>query len=158
MPAKNRKESFALILSHLRQGIEKASEAWENISEAIQNPRMKEELEVRVVLSRKVLDTLDHCLKLVVLIEDLCRELAELQNATDRQLFILAKTTDLICLRIAEYKTLFASADMCGYDDVAVLLESCLVDMLAFVKQNIVETELAAKRVGEQLLMEPTNP
>lgn len=142
MPARSKEESFALILSNLRQSVERVSTAWDNISEVPQDPRTKEELEARVVRSRKVVDTLDRCLKLVVLIQHLHRELGELQIATLRRLTILAKATELICLRIAEYKAFIASANIPGYDDVAVLLERCLVDMSVFVERTIANTEL----------------
>jgi hypothetical protein len=114
MPARSKEESFALILSNLRQSVERVSTAWENISEVAQDPRTKEELEARVVRSRKVVDTLDRCLKLVVLIQDLHRELGGLQIATLRRLSILAKAADLVRLRIAEYKAFIASANISG--------------------------------------------
>jgi ferritin-like metal-binding protein YciE len=138
MPGKNKVESFALILSDLHKSMDRTATAWGNITKHAR-PEMKEKLEARFVLARKVLDNLDRCLKLVVLVQSLRRNLAELQNETVRQWLILTKTTDLIGLRLAEYKALIASAEISGYDEVVVLLEGCVVDMLTFVERNIAQ-------------------
>jgi ferritin-like metal-binding protein YciE len=164
MPIKSPKELFLLMLSDLRQGTERTTRIFEEISQVAQDPNIKEALEARVFVSRKVLDTLDHCFKLMgeqpvklsghlyeVFAEDFRRELAEIQNPTVRHLFILAKVSHLIHLRIAEYKALIAAADLSGHYGVGVLLESCLADKLAFVERtqrfirNIAETKVAEK-------------
>jgi hypothetical protein len=66
-----------------------------------------------------------------------------------RHLFVLAKASHLIHLRIGEYVALIAAADLTGHYGVGVLLESCLAEKLAFVERtqirNIIETKLAAK-------------
>ena len=84
-------------------------------------------------------------------VEDFRRELAEIQHPVAKQLFILAKVSHLIHLRIAEYVALVAAADVTGHYAVGVLLESCLADKLAFVERtrrlirNFVATRAAAK-------------
>lgn len=155
---------FVLMLSDLRQGTERTTKIFEEISQVVQDPDIKEALEARVFVSHKVLDTLDQCFKLIgeqpaklsgrlyeVFAEDFRRELGEIQNPTARHLFILAKASHLIHLRIAEYKVLIAAADLSGHYAVGVLLESCLADKLAFVErtrrliQNIAEVKIAER-------------
>lgn len=164
MPVKNPKEMFVLMLSDLRQGTERTTKIFEEISQIAQDPDVKEAFEARVFVSRKVLDTLDQCFKLIgeqpvklsgrlyeVFAEDFRRELNEIQNPTARHLFILAKASHLIHLRIAEYKVLIAAADLSEHYGVGVLLESCLADKLAFVErtkrliQNIAEIKIAER-------------
>jgi ferritin-like metal-binding protein YciE len=149
MPVKNPKELFVLMLSDLRQGTERTTQVFQELSQIAQDPDIKEALEARVFVSQRVLDTLDQCFKLIgeqpaksrgrlyeIFAEDFRRELAELQNPMVRHLFILAKASHLIHLRIAEYKALIAAADISGHYGVGVLLESCLADKLAFVERT----------------------
>lgn len=164
MPVKSPKEMFVLMLSDVRQGTKRVTEIFEEIGEVVQDPAIREALEARVFVSRKILDTLDQCFKLIaeqpmelsgrlydVFLEDFRRELGEIQNPAARNLFILAKASHLIHFRIAEYKTLIAAADLSGHYGVAVLLESCLADKLAFVErtkrliQNIAEIKIAER-------------
>jgi ferritin-like metal-binding protein YciE len=164
MSVTNPKELFVLMLSDLRQGTERTTKIFHELSEVAQDPDIKEALEARVFVSQKVLDTLDQCFKLIgeqplkprgrlydVFAEDFPRELAEIQNPTVRHLFILAKASHLIHLRISEYKALIAAADLSGHYGVGVLLERCLADKLAFVErtrrliQNIAATKVAEK-------------
>jgi ferritin-like metal-binding protein YciE len=83
--------------------------------------------------------------------EDFRKELAEIKNPVARHLFILARANHLIHLRMAEYVTLIAAADLSGHYGVGVLLESCLADKLAFAERTrrlirrIVETKVAEK-------------
>jgi ferritin-like metal-binding protein YciE len=69
-------------------------------------------------------------------VEDFRKELAEIQSPVAKHLFILAKANHLTHLRIGEYVTLTAAADLTGHYAVGVLLESCLADRLAFVERN----------------------
>jgi ferritin-like metal-binding protein YciE len=164
MPVKNPKEMFVLMLSDLRQGTERTTKIFEEISQVAQNPDIKEALEARVFVSGKILDMLDQCFKLIgeqpvklsgrlyeVFAEDFRRELNEIQNPTARNLFVLAKASHLIHFRIAEYDVLIAAADLSGHYGVGVLLESCLADKLAFVERtkrlirNIAEVKIAER-------------
>ena len=164
MSVKSPRELFVLMLSNLRQGTERTTKVFEEISQAAQDADVKEALEARVFVSHNILSTLDQCFKLIgeqpmkltgrlydIFAEDFRRELAELQNPTVRNLFILAKASQLIHLRIAEYKVLIAAADLSGHYGVGVLLESCLANNLAFVErtrrliQNAAATKIAEK-------------
>jgi ferritin-like metal-binding protein YciE len=169
MPVNDPKELFVQLLSGLRQGTERSTKIYQEISKVAENPDVKEALESRAFISEKVLATLDQCFKLIgeqpvkvnsqlqeVFIEDFRRELAEIQNPTARHLFILAKATHLAHLRIAEYVALVAAADITGHYGVGVLLESCLADKLAFVERtrrlirNVIETKVA-KKIAERV-------
>jgi ferritin-like metal-binding protein YciE len=168
MSVKNPKEFFVALLSELRQGTERTTKIFQEISQVAQNPDIKEALEARAFVSDKVLATLDQCFKLIgeqpvklsgrmhdIFVEDFRKELAEIESPVARHLFILAKANHLIHLRIAEYVTLIAAADMTGHYGVGVLLESCLADTLAFVERtrrlirNVIETKVA-ERVTEK--------
>ena len=63
MPVNNPKELFLLMLSDLRQGTERTTKVFEEISQVVQDPDIKEALEARVFVSQKILSTLDHCFK-----------------------------------------------------------------------------------------------
>jgi ferritin-like metal-binding protein YciE len=164
MPAKNPKEIFVLLLSHVRQGTERTTKILEELSEIAQHPEIRDALEARAFVSQRTLEKLDEAFKLIgekpvsvsgrlhdVFVEDFRRELAEIQSPEAKRLFVLAKANQLIHLRIGEYVALVAAADVSGHYGVGVLLESCLADTLAFVERtkrlvrNIIEARVAAK-------------
>jgi ferritin-like metal-binding protein YciE len=164
MPVNNPKELFVQMLSNVRQGTERTTKIFQEISQVAQNPDVKEAMEARVFVSDTTLAKLDQCFKLIgeqpvklsgrlhdVFVEDFRKEVAEIQNPMAKHLFILAKANQLIHLRIAEYVALIAAADMTGHYGVGVLLESCLADKLAFVERtrrlirNIVESKVTER-------------
>jgi ferritin-like metal-binding protein YciE len=166
MPVNNPKELFVQLLSGLRQGTERSTKVYQEISKFAEDPDVKEALEARAFVSEKVLATLDQCFKLIgeqptqvnsrlhdIFVEDFRRELAEIQNPAARHLFILMKAIHLTHLRIAEYAALVAAADVTGHYGVGVLLESCLADKLAFVERtrrmirNVIQAKVAKKMV-----------
>ena len=135
MSVKNPKEFFVVLLSELRQGTERTTKIFQEISQVAQNPDIKEALEARAFVSDKVLATLDQCFKLIgeqpvklsgrmhdIFVEDFRKELAEIESPVARHLFMLAKANHLVHLRIAEYVILIAAADMTGHYGVGVLL------------------------------------
>ena len=149
MAAKNPKEVFVQLLSNVRQGTERTTKVFQEISQIAQDPDIKEALEARVFVSDQILARLDECFKLIgeqpmklsgrlhdVFVEDFRKELAEIQAPAAKHLFILAKALHLIHLRIAEYVALIAAADVSGHYGVGVLLETCLADKLAFVERT----------------------
>ena len=149
MAAKNPKEVFVQLLSNVRQGTERTTKVFQEISQIAQDPDIKEALEARVFVSDQILARLDECFKLIgeqpmklsgrlhdVFVEDFRKELAEIQAPAAKHLFILAKALHLIHLRIAEYVALIAAADLSGHYGVGVLLETCLADKLAFVERT----------------------
>ena len=166
MTVDNPKELFVQMLSDVRQGTERTTKIFQEISELAQDPDVKEALDARVFVSGQIIAKLDQCFKLIgeqpvklsgrlheVFAEDFRKELAEIKNPLARHLFILARANHLIHLRMAEYVTLIAAADLSGHYGVGVLLESCLADKVAFAERTrrlirrIVETK-AAERVA----------
>jgi len=166
MPVNNPKELFVQLLSGLRQGTERSTKIYQEISQHAEDPDVKEALEARAFVAEKVLATLDQCFKLIgeqpvkinsplheMFVEDFRRELAEIQNPAARRLFILVKAIHLTHLRIAQYTALVAAADVTGHYGVGVLLESCLADKLAFVERtrrlirNVIEARVAKKMI-----------
>ena len=164
MLVKNQKELFVMLLSDARQNAERSTKLYQEISLVAQDPDIKEALESRAWITEKDLAAIDRCFQLIgeqpvklsgrlqeVFVEDFRRELAEIQNPIAKHLFVLAKATHLVHLRIAEYVALVAAADITGHYAVGVLLESCLADKVAFVERtrrlirNFVASKLAAK-------------
>jgi len=149
MPIKDAKELFIWMLSDLRQGAERSTKLFQELTQIAQDPDIKEALGARVFISDKIMNTLDECFKIIgqkpvntkgrlheVLAEDFRRELAEIESPEGRRLFVLAKANRLVHLRIAEYEVLIAAADLTGHYGVGVLLESCLADKLVFVERT----------------------
>ena len=164
MSVRNPKELFVRMLSDLYHGSERTTKIYEELSEVAQDPNVKEALQSRVFLQEKILSTLDRCFKLIgekpvapsgrlheIFVEDLRRELAEIQNPAAKALFVLIKANHLIHFRMAEYGALIAMADVTGHFGVGVLLESCLADKLAFLERtrrlirNTIETKHGIK-------------
>jgi ferritin-like metal-binding protein YciE len=167
MPVNTPKEVFVLMLSNVRQGAERASKAFQEFSQAVQDPDIKEALDARVYVNDKILGTLDQCFKLIgeqpvkttgrlqeTFVEDFKRELGEIQSPVARHLFILSKAIHLMHLRIGEYVALTAAADVTGHYAVGTLLETCLADKLAMAERTkrlirrIVETRVAERRAA----------
>ena len=149
MPVKNAKELFIWMLSDLRQGAERSTKLFQELTQIAQDPDVKEALDARVFISDKIMKTLDECFKIIgqkpvdtkgrlyeTLAEDFRREVAEIESPEGRRLFVLAKANRLVHLRIAEYEVLIAAADLTGHYGVGVLLESCLSDKLMFVERT----------------------
>jgi ferritin-like metal-binding protein YciE len=164
MPVKNPKELFVTLLSDARQNTERSVKLYQELSQAAQEPDIKEALESRAWIAEKDLGAIDRCFQLIgeqpvklsgrlqeVFAEDFRKELAEIQNPVAKRLFVLAKASHLIHFRIAEYTALTAAADLTGHYAVGVLLESCLADKLAFVERtrrlirNLVAEKITAK-------------
>ena len=169
MPARTPKETFLLLLSHVREGAEKATKIYDELGQIAQDPQVKEALEARAFVSQSVLAKLDQCFKTLgeqpvklsgrlqeIFVEDFRKELSEIQSPAARRLFVLAKLVHLTHLRIGEYVALVAAADATGHYGVGVLLESCLADKLAFVERTrrlireIVEIRVAERKGIEQ--------
>jgi ferritin-like metal-binding protein YciE len=149
MPARNPKEVFLMLLSNARQNTERVANVYQEISQAAENPDVREAIESRAFIAEKNLETLDRCFEILgekpvkltgrlqeVFLEDFKRELSEIQSPAARHLFILAKAVHLAHLRLAEYRMLVAAADVTGHFGVGVLLESVLADKMAFVERD----------------------
>lgn len=161
------KDAFVLMLSNVRQGSERASKFFQELSQAAQDPDIKEVLDARVYVNEKILATLDQCFKLIgeqpvkttgrlqeVFIEDFKREVGEIQSPVAKHLFILSKAIHLIHLRIGEYVALTAAADITGHYAVGTLLETCLADKLAMAERTrrllrrVIETRMAERKAA----------
>ena len=97
MPVQNPKELFIQLLSNLRQGTERSTKFYQELSQLAGDPDVKEALEARAFIAEKVLATQDQCFKLIsekpmagnsrfqdILVEDFRKELAEIQNPAAR--------------------------------------------------------------------------
>jgi ferritin-like metal-binding protein YciE len=61
MPAKDPKEVFLMLLSHVRQGTERATKLYDEIGDIAKDPEIKEAIEARAFISKGVLAKLDQC-------------------------------------------------------------------------------------------------
>lgn len=165
MPVKDPKEVFLMLLSHVRQGTEKGAKFYDEVGDIAKDPQIKEAIEARAFVSKSVLAKLDECFRILgekpmqlsgehreMLIEEFRKEFNEIQSPLARRLYILAKLIRHTHMRIGEYVALTAAADLVGHHGVAVLLETCLADKLAFVERNRRLIRLIAEeRVAERL-------
>lgn len=167
MPIKSPRELFVTMLTQARQGTERTASAYGELSELAQNPEIQDALAARAFVLRQHLDKIDQAFKLIgetpasptgrvhdAFVEESRKELAEIQSPEARRLFVLGRAIHLNQLRSAEYLTLLAAADLSGHYGVGVLLESCLVDHMAFAERtkrlirNVVEIRAAARAAG----------
>ena len=167
MPAKTPKDAFLMLLSHVRQGTEREKVIFKELGNLVEDPQVKEALEARAFITQGVLARIDESFKLIgekpvqlsgrleeIFMEDFRKALNEIDNPAARRLFVLAKLIHLTHLRIGEYVTLVAAADLSGHYSVGVLLESCLADKLAFVERTrrlirgIVEVRMAERELA----------
>jgi ferritin-like metal-binding protein YciE len=65
MATKNPKDIVVRLLSDIRQGTERTSKVFQEISQAAQNPEIKQVLEARVFISGQLLAKLDRCFQLI---------------------------------------------------------------------------------------------
>src|SRR5260370_10690554 len=125
MTVKNTKELFVMLLSDARQSTERSTKIYQEISQAAQDPDIKEALESRAWIAEKDLSAIDRCFELIgeqpvklsgrlqeVFLEDFRRELTEIQNPITKHIFVLAKTSHLTHLPIADSTALLAAADL----------------------------------------------
>lgn len=167
MPFKNPREVFVFLLSDVRQSTERSIKFFNEIIPLVQDPDIKAALEARVFVSGNMLASLDQCFKLIgeqpvkltgrlqeTFIENFREELSEIQSPLAKHLFVLAKLSHLVNLRIGELTALTAAADMTGHAAVGVLLESVLADQLAFTERtkrfirNLIETKMAERKAA----------
>ena len=162
MPIKTPKEMFVALLSDLRQGAEKSAKIYEELGQAAQDAEIKEALDAREFISGQILSRLDECFRIIgekpvklsgrlhdVFVEEFRKELNDIQSPIARRIFILAKATRLVHLRIGEYIGAIAAADATGHPAVGVLLESCLADKLAFAERT---KRLIREQLKEELV------
>ncbi len=164
MAAKTPKDLFVMTLSNVRQGTERTTKIFQELSQAAQRQDVKEALNARVFISDQIVARLDECFRLIgekpmqltgrleeVFVEDFRKELGEIQNPVAKHLYILSKAIHLIHLRIGQYVALTAAADVTGHYAVGVLIESCLADKLALAERtgrlirHVVETEVTER-------------
>ena len=162
MAIKNPKDLFVLMLSDLRHGAERSHQIYDELGKAAQEPEIKEALNAREFISSQILSRLDECFRLIgekpvprnqrlydTFVENVREELKEIQTPLLRKMFVLSKAVRLMHLRIGEYVALIAAADTLDHPAVAVLLESCLADKMAFAERT---KRLIRERLREKVL------
>lgn len=163
MPIKNQEELFVRLLSNVKHGTERTTKIFQELSQLVEDPDIKEAFEARMFISEQILAKLDRCFKLMgaqpmkesgrledVFIEDFRKELAEIEAPAAKKFFVLAKAMHLVHFRMAEYVALIAMADVTGHYGVGVLLETCLADKMAFLER----TKRLVRNVAEIKMLE----
>jgi ferritin-like metal-binding protein YciE len=164
MSGRTPKEVFLMLLSEVRNRIERQSNIYQEIGKHAEEPEIREAIEARVFVSKQNLAKLDECFRIIgekpekstgqlqeTFLEDFRKEVAEIQSQVAKHLFVLAKLSHLAHLRMAEYEVLVAAADLASHHGVGVLLETCLAGKLAFAERNrrlirhLVETKLTER-------------
>ena len=165
MPIKTPRELFVQMLSNVRQGTERTTKLVQEFAQNVQDQDIKEALEARIFVSQKILDTLDQVFKVIgeqpvkisgrlydAVAEEFRSELADIQTPQVRNLYVLAKANQVLHLRVAEYRSLVAAADLSGHFAVGVLLETCLADKLVFVERtHRLLQHLTASKMAEKI-------
>jgi ferritin-like metal-binding protein YciE len=165
MPVKNPKELFVRLLSGIRQGTEQGTKLYKEISQLVEDPEIKEVLEARAFISEKGVCTIDECFRVIgekpvkistqvqdVFADEFRKEFAEIEDTATRRLYLLARANQLNQLRVAEYASLVAAADISGHSGVGVLLSSCLADRLAFGERvHRIVRQIAETRMGRKV-------
>jgi ferritin-like metal-binding protein YciE len=149
MPNTSTKDLVVSGLNELRQGMERSRKIYEELGRAAQNPRIKEALDARGLISAQNLRRLDECFRLLgedpveanprefeLFIEDLREELEEIEAPNARTLFVLDKASRLGQMHEAVYDHLIEAADALGYPAISLLLESCLADRRVFAERT----------------------
>jgi hypothetical protein len=102
MPVKNAKELFIWMLSDLRQGAERSTKLFQELTQIAQDPDIKEALDARVFISETIIKTQDESFKIIgqkpvdtkYRLHDprrFRREVAEIESPEGRCLFVLAR-------------------------------------------------------------------
>jgi len=165
MAVKNPKELFVRLLSGIRQGTEQGTKLYSEISKLVEDPEIKEVLEARAFISEQGLSTIDQCFKVIgekplkvstqvqdVFADEFRKEFAEIEDPPTRRLYVLARANQLNQLRVAEYASLVAAADISGHPGVGVLLSSCLADRIAFGERaNRIVRHIAEAKTGKKV-------
>jgi ferritin-like metal-binding protein YciE len=132
MAVQDPKDLFVMLLNNVRQNEERTASTLQEISEAVEDPDIREAIESRIFLKNQTLSTLDRCFKLIG--EQPKKPSSQLHDA-----FVEEFRKDLDEIKGPMARTFFIGA----------LLESCLADKLAFVERlrrrirRTVESEMA---------------
>jgi len=59
MPITTTRELFVVMLSELRNGVERSSKIYQELGQAAQNPEIKEAVDARAMITSQVLSRLD---------------------------------------------------------------------------------------------------
>ena len=165
MAPQNPKELFVRLLSGVRQGSERGAKIYEEISRMAEDTEIKGVLEARAFIAEKSLATIDRVFQIIgekpekvstrvqdTFTEEFRKEVSEIEDPVTRRLYFLARANHLNQLRIAEYGTLVAAADISDHSEVGVLLESCLADRLAFAERSTrMVRHIAAAKMAKKM-------
>jgi hypothetical protein len=174
MIIENPLQLFEHLLSEVRMGAENVTPVLLELSHAADDADIKEALEAPIFVSNKILDRLDQCFKLIgaqptkqwgrlqdLFIQECRLQLANIRSQTAKRLYVLAKASQLIQLRIGEYAGAIECGEMTSHCGVRLLLETCHADDVSFIEltrrliRNIVEGNGVASAVAH---MQGTKP
>ncbi len=131
-------ELFVALLSNVMRREEKLGEVLTQIASHTKDDDIKQALQSREFVREQQVASLKHCFKLLgaepvepetrlheMFVEDFKKQVAAIEGAVAKRLFVLAKINNLMRLHANEYAVLTAMADFTNNYGVAVLLEAC---------------------------------
>ena len=149
MPVKDPQEVFVMLLSNVRHSAERATNMYHELSDAAENPEVKEALNARAFVSDKDCDTIDECFRIIgsepmefsgrledAWVEDFRDKLGDMESPEARHLYVLAQAHQLNHIRTGEYAFMIEAADAMEHYGVSLLLASCLADKVAFTERT----------------------
>jgi len=166
MPIQSAEDLFLAGLSHLHRSEQRLLQAVEEMSQVAQDEEIKEVLDVRAYLTRQEISNIEKCFQLLgkqpvppsstfadVWVENVRRELSEIQSPTLKGLFILNKVRQIQDLHMGEYKALATMSGLMGNIPVTTLLEHNLRDKVEFVERTRdLVLEVAKKAIGARVI------
>ncbi len=139
-------ELFVLLLSSVRENAVLHSATLEHMIGLLQDSSVRDGLQPTYVALDKTLAKVDRCFDVIrespvavrsdvysVMMMEMRAALADINAPEVRRLYVLSKIHQLNYLRIGELLAVIAAADATEHRGLGVLLESCLVEKLAFM-------------------------
>ncbi len=162
MPIQSAEDLFVTMLSKVHASEQRLQKGIDELSQAAQDQDVKNILSVRAYLTQQDVSNIEKCFQLIgkqpvqpdyrfadVWLEDIRRELGEIQNPALKTLFALNAARRIQNYHIGQYGALTLMASVMGNEAVTTLLEHCLTDKVEFV-QNTRELfrELGRRALG----------
>ncbi len=165
MAIQTAEDFFLTGLSDLHQSEQRLGRAVEELSQQVQDPDVKNLLSARAFLTQQDVANIEKCFQLLgkqpvqvgskfrdTWIDDVRRELNEIQNPVLRTLYALNKVRVIQDFHIGEYLAVTNMAEFMGNDAVALLLEHNLSDKVDFVERTRdVVREYATQAIGTRI-------
>ncbi len=163
MPIQNVEDLFVAMLSHLHNVESRLLTGVQELSQVVQDKDIKQAVETRIFLTKQDINNIEECFRILgkqpvkptsrfaeVWVEDLRRELSEIQPPVLKTLYALGALRQIHNLHIAEYTSLIIMADLMHNLPVMTLLERNLEDKVMFINR----TDALIREIGKTVIAE----